>query len=85
MKKKKKQPRRPAPSPVALQVSEAALRRVALAHNVPLEEVRKQIQLAMLNGLVNGQMDVVPGEGEIPTPEEVVAYGLEETIRRKNK
>ncbi len=35
------------------------------------------VQIAMLNGLVHGQMDDVPREGDIPTPEELVAYSAE--------
>ncbi len=82
---KRKIPRQRKPSPKALQVSEAALRQVAALHGIPVEEVRKQIQIALLNGLINGQMDVVPREGDIPTPEEVIAYGAERAMEKQDK
>lgn len=76
MNKKKK------PSPAVLQLSETALRQVAAANGVTVEEVRKQIKLAMLNGMLNGQMNVVPAAGDVPTPEGVVAYGVEKAMEK---
>lgn len=85
MKKKKKTPQPLRPSPVTMQLSEASLRKVAMRHGVPVEEVRKQMNLAMLNSLVNGKLDDVPRKEDIPTPEELISYGVEEVIRKRRE
>ncbi|WP_444658339.1 hypothetical protein ACRQV7_12165 [Caproiciproducens sp. R2] len=53
-----------------------------------MEYVRKQIQIAMLNGLCSTDpkvkvfWDAVPCEKDIPTPEELILY-ISEMVRRK--
>ena len=60
--------------------AEEALQDVALRHNTTVEEVRKEIKLAMLAGLCNTDPSVqakwkeIPCAGEVPTPEELIAY-----------
>lgn len=63
-----------------IEIAERAIARIALEHHTSVEEVRLQIKIAMLNGLVSDDpkikafWDSVPKEGDIPTPEEVIAY-----------
>ena len=70
-------------------VAENAIKKIAEREGVPTEYVRKQIQIAMLNGLcstdpkVKAFWDAVPCERDIPTPEELIIY-ISETVRRKN-
>lgn len=85
MPKKKKKPQHRKLTPTGVAITDDAIRLVAMRHSVSVEEVRKQIQIAMLNGLVNGQMDAVPREGDVPTPEEVVAYGAEEVFLKRDE
>lgn len=49
---------------------------VARIHNVSEEEVRSEIQKAIAKACKNSQAiaEKIPSEGEIPTPEEVIAY-----------
>ena len=60
--------------------AERALREVARQNNTTLEEVKKEIRLAMLTGLCNTDPAVqarwkdIPCAGEVPTPEELIAY-----------
>ena len=60
--------------------AEQALQEVALRNRTTVEEVRKEIKLAMLAGLCNTDPDVqakwkeIPCAGEIPTPEEFITY-----------
>ena len=60
--------------------AERALREVAQQNNTTLEEVKKEIRLAMLAGLCNTDPAVqarwkdIPCAGEVPTPEELIAY-----------
>lgn len=68
-----------------IESAQKAIEQIAAKNHIPVEEVRKQIQIAMLNGLVNGQMDVAPREGDIPTPEEVIAYGAERAMGKQDK
>lgn len=83
--KKRENPTHRKPSPAALQLSEAAILQVAMRHSVSVEEVRRQIQVAMLNGLVNGKMDDIPSTDDIPSPEELIAYGAEEAMKRRDE
>ena len=58
--------------------AEQALQEVALRNRTTVEEVRKEIKLAMLAGLCNTDPAVqakwreIPSAGEIPTPEELI-------------
>ena len=60
--------------------AEQALQEVARQNNTTVEEVRKEIKLAMLVGLCNPNPAVqatwkeVPCAGEVPTPEELIEY-----------
>lgn len=64
----------------AIKDAEHALREVARQNNATLKEVKKEIRLAMLAGLCNSDPAVqarwkdIPCAGEIPTPEELIAY-----------
>ena len=64
----------------AIKDAEHALREVARQNNTTLEEVKKEIRLAMLAGLCNSDPAVqarwkdIPCAGEVPTPEELIAY-----------
>ena len=68
--------------------AEEALQEVALRHNTTVEEVRKEIKLAMLAGLCNADPAVqakwkeMPCIGEIPTPEELISYVVEKITER---
>ena len=83
MGKKKK------PKKQKLSVAENAIRKIAIREGVTVEYVRKQIQIAMINGLcstdpkVKAFWDAVPCEKDVPTPEELIIY-ISETIKRKN-
>jgi len=69
-------------------VAENAIRRIAEREGVTTEYVRKQIQIAMLNGLcstnpeVKGFWDNIPRDKEIPIPEELIIY-VAEIIKQK--
>ena len=60
--------------------AEQALQTVAIRNGTTVEEVRKEIKLAMLAGLCNTDPVVqarwkkIPCAGEVPTPEELIAY-----------
>lgn len=66
--------------------AEIAIQKIADQEGVPIEYVRKQIQIAMLNGLsstdskVKAFWDSVPREGQIPTPEELITYISQKVI-----
>lgn len=70
-------------------MAENAIRKIAERESVSTEYVRKQMQLAMINGLCSTDPKVkafwaaVPRENEVPTPEELIIY-ISETIKRKN-
>lgn len=57
-----------------------AIRRIAMRERVTVEEVHKQMKLAILAGLCNQDSAVqarwkkIPCEGEVPTPGELIAY-----------
>lgn len=71
-----------------LQAAESALRQIAIREGKPVSEVRKEIQKAMLVGMCSQDPQVqtywkrIPHEGEVPTPEEVVAFLTEEAKKR---
>lgn len=70
-------------------VAENAIRRIAERDGVSMEYVRKQMQIAMINGLCSTDPKVkafwaaVPRENEVPTPEELIIY-ISETVKRKS-
>ena len=67
--------------------AEQALQEVARQNNTTVEEVRKEIKLAMLVGLCNPDPNVqamwkeVPCAGDVPTPEELIDYMVEKLRR----
>jgi hypothetical protein len=70
-------------------IAENAVRKIAEREGVSTEYVRKQMQIAMINGLCSTDPKVkafwasVPREQEVPTPEELIIY-IAETIKRKS-
>lgn len=66
-----------------------AIKKLAERDGVSVDYVRKQMQLAMLNGLCSTDPQVkmywnsIPCEGEAPTPEELIAH-LAETAKRRS-
>jgi hypothetical protein len=67
-----------------LRIAENALRQIAMRDGKTVSEVRKEIQKAMLIGLCSQDPKVqaywkrIPCEGEVPTPEEVIAFLADE-------
>jgi len=70
-------------------VAENAIRKISERNGVPTEYVRKQMQIAMLNGLCSTDPKIkafgaaVPCEKDIPMPEELILY-ISKTVRRKS-
>lgn len=66
-----------------LRVAQGAIKKIAERDGVSVEYVRKQMQIAMLNGLCSTDpkikkfWDSIPREGDIPTPEELILYTAE--------
>lgn len=71
-----------------LSVAENAIRKIAIREGVTVEYVRKQMQIAMINGLCSSDPEVkafwdsIPREKEVPTPEELIIY-VSEMVKRK--
>lgn len=69
-----------------MKIAEDAIRKIAADNGESVEAVRKNIQIAMVNGLASTDADVqrfwqsVPREGELPTPEELILYIAEVAI-----
>lgn len=63
-----------------IESARCALKQIAAKNNTTVEEVRTQIKIAMINGLVSDDpkqkayWQSIPCEGEVPTPEEFIAY-----------
>lgn len=82
MPKKRNHERCPQPknSPDSLERAQQAIATIALREGISTEQVRTQIKLAMLCGLVNNDSQVqsawghIPHDGEVPTPEELIAF-----------
>jgi hypothetical protein len=61
-------------------IAEKAIIKIAERDGVTTEYVRKQIQLAMINGLcstdpkIKAFWDSIPREKDIPTPEELIIH-----------
>ena len=68
--------------------AEEALQTVAIRNGTTVEAVRKEIKLAMLAGLCNTDPTVqakwkeIPCAGEVPTPEELIAYLAKEITEK---
>jgi hypothetical protein len=67
-----------------------AIEQIAKKNHATVEEVRLQIKVSMINGLVSEDPKIksfwqsIPCEGEIPTPEELIAYTAD-IVRRKTR
>ena len=67
-----------------LRIAENALRQIAMRDGKTVSEVRKEIQKAMLIGLCSQDPKVqaywkrIPCEGEVPTPEKIIAFLADE-------
>jgi hypothetical protein len=63
-----------------IEIAERAIARIALEYHTTVEEVRLQIKVAMLNGLASDDPKIkaywksIPHEGDVPTPEELIAF-----------
>lgn len=85
MEKKKKRHKGHRP-PVTTERAARAIQEIARRDGTAPEMVRKHIQLAMLNGLISDDPKVqaewakIPRAGEIPTPEEVIAFVAGEVL-----
>lgn len=59
---------------------EDALGQIAAREGVPVEEVREQIRIAMLEGMrspdpaIQAEWKRIPCKGSVPTPEETIEY-----------
>ena len=64
----------------SLEGAENAIKKLAERDEVSVEYVRTQMKIAMINGLCSedpvqkAYWKSIPCEGEIPTPEEFIAY-----------
>jgi len=64
----------------SLEVAENAIKKLAARDGVSVEYVRTQMKIAMINGLCSedpvqkAYWKNIPCEGDIPTPEEFIAY-----------
>lgn len=73
-----------------IEAAEKAIEQIALKHGVTVNEVRKQINIAMINGLISDDPKIkrfwenVPRAGEIPTPEELIAH-LSNVMKKKQR
>ncbi len=62
------------------------IERIAVKNHTTPEEVRRQMKLAMLCGMVNQNHEIqkkwseIPREGSVPTPEEFILWAAEKTI-----
>ncbi len=60
--------------------AEFVIRLIALREGLTVEEVRERMRLAMLSGLrsqdytVQARWNRIPRKGDVPTPEELIAY-----------
>ena len=71
---------------VSLKSAQNAIKNIAERDGVSVDYVRKQMQLAMLNGLsstdpqIKGYWSSIPRRGEVPTPEELIIF-IAETVK----
>ena len=71
--------------------AENAIRQVAFLHNTTIEEVKKEIRLAMLAGLcqsdpaVQAKWKEVSCAGDVPNPEELILYLAEQAAASNKK
>lgn len=71
--------------------AQRALEQIAVKNHTTVNEVRLQIKIAMINGLVSDDPKIkaywqsIPREGDVPTPEELVAYTADVIRKQKRK
>lgn len=71
-------------------IAKDAVNQIALREGKTVEQVRKEIQKAILIGLCSQDPKIqaywkrIPSEGDIPTPEEVIAFLAMEARKRQN-
>lgn len=69
--------------------AENIYRRVAIQNHTTIDEVRKQIKLAMIVGMCNQdpaiqkEWNEIPHDGDVPTPEELLIYLSCEAKKKK--
>ena len=62
------------------------IEQIAVKNHTTPEEVRRQIKLAMLCGMVNQDPEVqkkwgeIPSEGSVPTPEELILWAAIKSV-----
>lgn len=62
------------------------IERIAAENNITADEVRRQMKLAMLSGMINQDPNVqalwkeIPCEGEVPTPEEFILWAAKRSL-----
>lgn len=77
----------PKRKPMSLIYARKAIEQIALREATTVEQVRTNIQLAMLSGLLSEDPEVrekwkrIPSAKELPTPEEVIAFYADELTR----
>lgn len=71
-----------------IEAAEKAIEQIAFEQGVTVYEIRNQINIAMINGLVSDDPKIkvfwqnVPRAGEYPTPEELIAH-LSDMVKKK--
>lgn len=74
-----------------LKIAQNTLNTLSMRTGKPVSEIRKEIEKAMFVGLCSQDPAVqaywrqIPCQGEVPTPEEVIAYLALETKKRQTE
>ena len=74
-----------------IEIATRAIERIAKENHTTVEEVRLQIKISMINGLVSSDPKVkaywqsIPCEGDVPTPEEFIAYTADIVRKQRRK
>ncbi len=74
-----------------IESAKRATKQIAIKNHTSVDEVRLQMKVAMINGLVSEDLKTkaywqsIPCEGDIPTPEEFIAYVADDVRHRHNK
>ncbi len=72
----------------SLEIAENAIKKLAMRDGVSVEYVRTQIKISMINGLCSDDPKIkaywqsIPCEGDVPTPEEFIAFSAKEVKKR---
>jgi len=75
----------------SLEIAENAIKKLAMRDGVSVEYVRTQIKISMINGLCSDDPKTkaywqsIPCEGDVPTPEEFIAFSAKEVKKRMKK